>query len=183
MADTREAAPWDNSVARSYRPAEIYAFRFQSRIAANVNTNQALSDPDAGGRSSLPDQLPYLTAEIGGGIEDTYHRRPVIAPDDIASIFPVMLGSGVNAYGMYMFQGGENPDGTLSTLQESQETEDTSNDLPIKSYDFQAPLGESGQESASFRKLKVFQYFLNDFGGDLAADDCARARDVHAVFA
>jgi beta-galactosidase len=29
-------------------------------------------------------------------------------------------------------------------------------------------LGEFGQERASFRKLKVFQYFLNDFGAELA---------------
>jgi hypothetical protein len=66
-----------------------------------------------------------------------------------------------------MFQGGENPDGRLSTLQESQAT-DYPNDVPIKSYDFQAPLGEFGQERPSFRKLKVFQYFLNDFGAELA---------------
>jgi hypothetical protein len=80
---------------------------------------------------------------------------------------PVMLGSGVNLYGTYMFHGGENPDGRLTTLEESQDT-DYPNDLPIKSYDFQAPLGEFGQERASLRKLKVFDYFLNDFGADLA---------------
>jgi hypothetical protein len=78
-----------------------------------------------------------------------------------------MLGSGVNLYGTYMFHGGENPDGQLTTLQESQQT-GYPNDLPIKSYDFQAPLGEFGQERASLRKLKVFDYFLNDFGADLA---------------
>jgi hypothetical protein len=66
-----------------------------------------------------------------------------------------------------MFQGGENPEGKLSTLQESQAT-GYPNDLPVKSYDFQAPLGEFGEERASFRKMKVFQYFLNDFGKDLA---------------
>jgi hypothetical protein len=78
-----------------------------------------------------------------------------------------MLGSGVNLYGTYMFQGGENPDGKLTTLQESQAT-GYPNDLPIKSYDFQAPLGEFGDERASLRKLKIFHYFLNDFGSDLA---------------
>ena len=54
-----------------------------------------------------------------------------------------------------------------TTLQESQAT-GYPNDLPIKSYDFQAPLGEFGEERASLRRLKVFQYFLNDFGADLA---------------
>lgn len=157
-------APWDSSIAK-LPPAEVYAFRFQSRVAANVN-----DDRDRGAPGSLPsasDSVPYLTAEMGGGIEDTYHRRPVIAPDDIAAMLPVMLGSGVNFYGTYMFQGGENPDGKLSTLEESQST-NYPNDLPIKSYDFQAPLGEFGQERASIRKLKVFDYFLNDFGADLA---------------
>jgi beta-galactosidase len=158
------AAPWDGSIGK-LPPPEIYAFRFQSRVAANVNT--AGEQGARGAQPAAQDSLPYLTAEIGGGIEDTYHRRPVIAADDIAAIFPVMLGAGVNLYGTYMFQGGESPDGKLSTLQESQAT-GYPNDLPIKSYDFQAPLGEFGQERASLRKLKVFQYFLNDFGADLA---------------
>jgi len=158
------AAPWDSSIGK-LPPAEVYAFRFQSRVAANVNTDRARGEPDAA--KIGPGNLPYLTAEIGGGIEDTYHRRPVIAPDDIAAMFPVMLGSGVNLYGTYMFHGGENPDGARTTLEESQET-GYPNDLPIKSYDFQAPLGEFGEERTSLRRLKVFQYFLNDFGAELA---------------
>lgn len=157
-------APWDNSMAK-LPPAEVYAFRFQSRVAANVNTDSARGEPDAARIG--PGNLPYLTAEIGGGIEDTYHRRPVIAPDDIAAMVPVMLGSGVNLYGTYMFHGGENPDGARTTLEESQAT-GYPNDLPIKSYDFQAPLGEFGEERTSLRRLKVFQYFLNDFGAELA---------------
>ena len=93
---------------------------------------------------------------MGGGIQDTYHRRPVIQPDDVAAMVPVMLGSGVNLYGTYMFQGGENPDGKLTTLQESQGT-NYPTDVPVKSYDFQAPLGEFGQEREVFRKLKGLQ--------------------------
>jgi hypothetical protein len=117
--------------------------------------------------TSIQAPLPYFSAEIGGGLQNTYHRRLVVHPDDIAAMFPVMLGSGVNLYGTYMFQGGENPGGKLSTLQESQAT-GYPNDVPVKSYDFQAPLGEFGEERDSFRKMKVFQYFLNDFGEYLA---------------
>lgn len=156
-------APWDGSI-RKLPPAEVYAFRFHSRVTANANAG---TDGPAAAQTNAQDAVPYLTAEIGGGIEDTYHRRPVIGPDDIGAMFPVMLGSGVNLYGTYMFQGGENPDGKLSTLQESQKT-GYPNDLPIKSYDFQAPLGEFGQERVSLRKLKVFQYFVNEFGAELA---------------
>ena len=157
-------APWDSSTSK-LPPSEVYAFSFQSRVSANMGAIGGSGQTDA--ESNTQNSLPSLTAEIGGGIEDTYHRRPVIHPDDIAAMFPVMLGSGVNLYGTYMFQGGENPTGKLTTLQESQTT-GYPNDVPIKSYDFQAPLGEFGEERASFRKLKVFQYFLNDFGDVLA---------------
>jgi beta-galactosidase len=150
-------APWDVSLG-AWPPAEVYAFRLHSRIAANIAP--AADDPSS-------ELVPFLSAELGGGNEDTYHRRPVIQPDDVAAIVPVMLGSGVNLLGTYMFQGGENPDGQRTTLQESQAT-GYPNDVPVKSYDFQAPLGEFGQERASFRKLKVFNYFLNDFGSTLA---------------
>jgi hypothetical protein len=157
-------APWDTSSGK-LPPSEVYAFRFHSRVASNMGAigGAAASKAD----TSAQAQLPYLTAEIGGGLEDTYHRRVVVHPDDIAAMYPVMLGSGVNLYGTYMFQGGENPAGKLSTLQESQIT-GYPNDVPVKSYDFQAPLGEFGDERDSFRKMKVFQYFLNDFGDYLA---------------
>ena len=157
-------APWDSSLNK-LPPAEVYAFRFQSRVAANMGAMGSASANAS--QSRAQETLPYLTAEIGGGIEDTYHRRPVISADDIGAMFPVMLGSGVNLYGTYMFNGGENPEGKLTTLQESQAT-GYPNDLPVKSYDFQAPLGEYGEERASLRKMKVFQYFLNDFGSELA---------------
>lgn len=156
-------APWDASTAK-LPPSEVYGFRFRSRVASNMGAIGAIADGDD---KSAKEPLPYFTAEIGGGLQNTYHRRLVVHPDDIAAMFPVMLGSGVNLYGTYMFQGGENPEGKLSTLQESQAT-GYPNDVPIKSYDFQAPLGEFGEERESFRKMKVFQYFLNEFGEYLA---------------
>ncbi|HEY3706695.1 MAG TPA: beta-galactosidase [Terracidiphilus sp.] len=157
-------APWDASTTK-LPPSEVYAFRFHSRVASNMGVIGAAAGD--GEDTSATAHLPYFTAEIGGGLQNTYHRRLVVHADDIAAMFPVMLGSGVNLYGTYMFQGGENPDGKLSTLQESQAT-GYPNDLPIKSYDFQAPLSEFGEERESFRKMKVFQYFLNDFGDYLA---------------
>lgn len=157
-------APWDASLEK-LPPSEVYAFRFGSRVSGNMGM---MGDKTAvASISSKTSDTPFITAEMGGGVQDTYHRRPVIQPDDVAAMVPVMLGSGVNLYGSYMFQGGENPEGKLTTLQESQAT-GYPNDLPIKSYDFQAPLGEFGQEREVFRKLKVFQYFLDDFGADLA---------------
>jgi hypothetical protein len=82
-------------------------------------------------------------------------------------MIPVMIGSGVNLLGYYMYQGGENPDGKLNTLQESQRT-DYPTDVPVKGYDFQAPLGEFGQMNVTMRELKLYHYFLQDFGAQLA---------------
>ncbi len=154
-------APWDSSIT-ALSPNEVYMFRFRNRVAGDTGDIDETRETNASGWNT-----PFLTAELGGGVQDTYHRRPLIEPDDIAAMLPVMLGSGANLYGYYMFQGGENPDGRLTTLQESQAT-GYPTDVPMKSYDFQAPLSEFGEERASFRKLKVFHYFLNDFGSELA---------------
>ncbi|MGA8149334.1 MAG: beta-galactosidase [Terriglobales bacterium] len=120
---------------------------------------------------NVPDErlshYPYFVAEGGGGMEPAYHRRPVISADDVAASMLTHLGSGTNLYGYYMFHGGANPEGKRSTLQESSAT-DYPNDLPVISYDFQAPLGEFGQMRPSFRQLKPFHLFLRDFGDSLA---------------
>jgi hypothetical protein len=112
-------------------------------------------------------KYPYLMAEAGGGMEMAYHRRPVVTPNDIASMLVCKVGSGANQYGYYMFHGGTNPEGKLAHLQEEQVTGGW-NDLPVKSYDFQAPLGEFGQMHVSFRRLKLFHQFLQSYGDALA---------------
>jgi beta-galactosidase len=60
-----------------------------------------------------------------------------------------------------------NPDGKLSTFQESQAS-GSLNDLPLKGYDYQAPLGEFGQVHPVFSDLKILHLFLHDFGAQLA---------------
>ena len=156
------AAPWADS-AKKLPPSEVYAFRFTNRVAG--------SEGASGGRGQNGDSsyrgTPFLTAEVGDGNEDTYFRRPILSADDVAAIAPTMLGSGVNLLGYYMFHGGRNPDGGAETLQESQRT-GYPTDVPVKSYDFQAPISEFGQERESLRKLKLVNYFLNDYGAVLA---------------
>jgi beta-galactosidase len=155
-------APWDGS-AKALPANEVYAFRFDNRAAGSMG---AIGGRGQNAASSYKG-TPFLTAEVGDGIEDTYFRRPVVSADDVAAIAPIMLGSGANLLGYYMFHGGRNPDGGAITLQESQAT-GYPTDVPEKSYDFQAPLGEYGQEAASLRKLKLVHYFLQDFGSELA---------------
>ena len=159
-------APWDESTG-VLPAAEVYAFRFSSRVAANMGALGGPRISNPAHEAALRATVPFLTAEVGGGMEDTYHRRPIVSANDIAAIVPVFIGSGANLLGYYMYQGGTNPDGKLSTLQESQRT-NYPNDLPTKSYDFQAPLGEFGQMNPQLRKLKSIHYFLSDFAAELA---------------
>jgi hypothetical protein len=159
-------APWDEST-KVLPPADVYSFHFASRVAANMGDIGSNSAAVIRHDAELRSETPFLTAEVGGGIEDTYHRRPVLATSDVPATIPVMIGSGVNLLGYYMYQGGENPDGRLTTLQESQRT-GYPNDLPVKGYDFQAPLGEFGQMNATLRELKLDHYFLQDYGAQLA---------------
>ncbi len=140
---------------------------FQFHVGTPVGTAGIMQGTIPPAEEVAHSHYPRLTAELGGGMEDTYHRRVVVSPDDIASMALTTLGSGVNLVGYYMFHGGTNPDGKLTTLQESQAT-DYPNDVPVKSYDFQAPLGEFGQMNGSFLELKVLHQFVNDFGADLA---------------
>jgi len=110
---------------------------------------------------------PYLTAELGAGLQVTAHRRTVPFPQDIEAQTICMLGSGANLIGYYMYHGGFNPEGKYSTLQESKAT-GYNNDLPVKSYDFQTCIRQSGEINKSYGRLKKIHLLLQDFGGILA---------------
>lgn len=152
---------WSGSIGRE-PPNPVYLFNFR-RASGDMGAETAAS---MNARDGLG-HYPYFEAEAGGGMETSYHRRPLINPDDIAALTVTGLGSGVNLYGYYMFQGGANPQGKVTMLQESQAT-GYPNDLPVRSYDYQAPLGEFGQVRESYRKLKIIHLFLNAFGSELA---------------
>lgn len=86
--------PWYRTL-HQLPPQEVYEFRFGDRASGNMGTmGEAASTHE-----HYHYDYPFITAEMGGGIQDTYHRRPVIEPDDVAAIMPVMLGSGVNLSG------------------------------------------------------------------------------------
>jgi beta-galactosidase len=110
---------------------------------------------------------PYATAELGGGNQVTYHRRPIIQAKDVSSLAFTRTGSGANLLGYYMFHGGSNAVGNLSTLQESKATA-YPNDYSIINYDFFALIGEWGELRPSYHQLKILHLFLNDFGDQLA---------------
>ena len=156
---------WSDTTAELVDPEAAYLFRIDREAAAGI-----LQGAKAGGAAEPAIQMehyPVFTAERGGGMQVAYRRRPLIQTDDIAAMTVTGLGAGANLYGYYMFHGGSNPQGRLTTLEESRGNQEWS-DLPVVSYDFQAPLGEFGQMHGSFRRIKLIHQFVNEFGSDLA---------------
>jgi hypothetical protein len=125
--------------------------------------------PGEGGALDAPDaeEYPYLTCEIGGGMMNSYHRRILVNPKDIESTTLIRLGSGSTLPGYYMYHGGVNPEGRLTTLMESQAT-GYWNDMPVKNYDFQAPLGQYGQIRPQYHLLRRLHLFMHEWGSLLA---------------
>ncbi len=117
-----------------------------------------------------PDYLPYpyFTCELGAGNQISGHRRPIIDPLDGLAIVTASIASGSNLPGYYVFAGGSNPTGKFSTLEEDQIESGYWNEYPDISYDFQAPIHETGEIAPSYHKLKTLHYFLNQFGPELA---------------
>jgi hypothetical protein len=143
-------------------------FVFTSVRATGMVANEQLGVQKTG-RTADFDAHPYLTCEIGGGMPSSYHRRMALTPMDLLAAVMVKVGSGGNLAGYYMYHGGTNPDGKLSTLNENQATKMTNyNDLPVKSYEFQGPLGEFGQINPQYAMFRRLHLFLHDFGGLLA---------------
>ena len=113
-------------------------------------------------------RYPYLTCEIGVGNQISYHRRPILNQYDGLAIATTKTGSGSNLPGYYVFTGGSNPVGTLTTLEENQDETGYWNQYCDISYDFQASIGETGELAPSYHQVKKLHYFLNEFGDRLA---------------
>jgi hypothetical protein len=112
---------------------------------------------------------PYLTCELGGGMMSSYHRRINTSPMDVYTTALCKIGSGSNMPGYYMYHGGTNPDGKLSYLMESQSAPQFMwNDMPVKNYDFDAPLGACGEVRESYHLARELHMLLNDWGESIA---------------
>lgn len=157
---------WERSLSET--AGNYYkAFNFKSfRSSTSIATEQLGEQKER--LTAGDEQYPYFTCELGGGMMPAYHRRPYIYPEDAYSLAVVKLGSGSNLLGYYMYHGGTNPEG-IDYLNETQRTPATNyNDLPVKNYDFQAPLGEFGQRYPHYYTLRKLHLFLQDYGELLA---------------
>ena len=157
---------WERSLEETagnyYKAFNFKAFRSSTAIATEQlgDQKEKLNEGD--------EQYPYFTCELGGGMMPAYHRRPYVYPEDAYSMAIVKLGSGSNLLGYYMYHGGTNPDGK-TWLNEMQRTPATNyNDMPVKTYDFQAPLGEFGQYNPHYFMLRKLHLFMQDWGDILA---------------
>lgn len=157
-------APWENHMNR-LSPSPHYFFN-RMRDDSAIGTDLIAKTQSDGWQ--LPyERYPFATCELGGGIEVTHHRRPIIKPMDIYAVSLVKLGDGNNLVGYYMYHGGTNKIGELSTFNETKAT-GYPNDYPILSYDFQAPLSEYGEVREQYGLLNMLHMFVNDFGEEFA---------------
>lgn len=162
--------PWSSS--REQLPPSTHFFfnrmRNDSAIGADV-----ISQKGKDGWQLPYEDYPFATCELGGGIENTHHRRSIIDPMDIYALSLVKLGCGNNLIGYYMYHGGTNKTGRTS-FNESKAT-GYPNDYPVLSYDFQAPLSEYGEIRGHYRLLNMLHMFAADFGYMLAPMEAVEA--------
>ena len=155
-------APWDPRTTE-IEPSGNYVFTYERNDHA-IGCDFGMGE----GITFDADKFPYLTTELGGGLQVTQKRRPISHPKDIGALSLAKIGSGCNMLGYYMYHGGQNPEGKLTTLEENVAT-GSLNDMSVKNYDFRAPLGEYGFPNDTYDELKLLALFVHDFGEDLAA--------------
>jgi len=114
------------------------------------NTNDPKEHPDY-----PAENYPYACAEMGGGMFCSYYYRFIFPYKSVDAMTNIMMGSGCNFLGYYVFHGGTHPMGNTYMHE---------NQLPKFSYDYQAALGEFGQIRESYKRLKALFYFGQYFG-------------------
>ncbi len=160
---------WDESDT-AWPEFGVMHFTFNAErddLTVGADLRDSPVDSSAGGATSPDDPWPYATCELGGGMHIAYHRRPTVDPDDVAALALTKLGSGSGWQGYYLYHGVTQAIGDRSTTQESHAT-GYPNDLPIRDYDFGAPLGAAGGERPHFHKLRQQHLLIEQYGDRLA---------------
>ena len=182
---------WDKEIGECvgsyYKAFNFKGFRSSTAIGTDLLGKQEAKVGQG------DNDYPYFTCELGGGMATAYHRRPYIYAADAYSMALVKLGCGSNLLGYYMYHGGTNPESmTGITLNETQRTLGTANnDLPVKTYDFQCPIGEFGQMYPVYYRLRPLHLFMHDYAETLApmeatfpcAQDIGKGDDSHLRWA
>ncbi|WP_443936464.1 beta-galactosidase [Pedobacter sp. MW01-1-1] len=150
-------SPWSQSTKKLFKP-----MFFIKRLEGDSDIG---SDLFGKVDNRVRNNYPKLSAEIGSGMQVTYHRRVIVNPNDVVGVAFTKVASGLNGLGYYMYHGGVNPLGK-TTLHEGRAT-NSPNDVPVRNYDFQAPLGAMNIDAESNAEYRLLHLFLSDFGGQL----------------
>ena len=105
-----------------------------------------------------PESRPYACCEMMGGMMCSYKYRFQLDMRAVDALANTKLGSGCNLLGYYMYKGGTTPTGRRTPyLNEGQ--------VPKRSYDYQAAIGEFGQIRESYGRLRAIHSFCQLFSG------------------
>jgi hypothetical protein len=170
-------APWDQHLETN-APSVHYYFNPMRNDTA-IGADQ-IDQTTADGWQLPYDRYPFAMCELGGGLQNTHHRRYIIEPMDVYAMSLIKIGDGCNLPGYYMYHGGTHQTGALSTFQESRAT-GYPNDYAILNYDFQAPLSQYGEVRGSYRLLNMLHLFVQEWGDQLAPMEYVPAEN-EAVF-
>lgn len=151
---TEPDAPWDDTFRAHYFFSHVWD---DPGVGADVRATQGFGETTADAAAS---GFPPATCELAGGMATAYHRRPWPSGRDIAALAHIKIGNGSAWQGYYMYAGGTNP---ALHLEESQAT-GYPNDMARLSYDFHAPIGQSGDLGESSALLRTQHAFLDAFG-------------------
>ncbi len=150
--------PWTGKGKEEIPTGNFEYFTF-NRLSDNIGTDIIKLEGEVETISGETNDSPFFTCEIGVGTTAFYHRRAVVPEEMAGEMINLRLGCGANMMGYYMYAGGTNPVGQLTTMESSG---------PRISYDYQAPVREYGTLGKVMPEVKKYNYFMNDFGTELA---------------
>ena len=150
--------PWI-SFGNKENPTTDQEFFTYNRISDNIGNDFIKTNAKVETLDNDTNESPYFTCEVGLGTPNYYKRRAVVTEEMAGENINLRLGCGVNLMGYYMYVGQTNPIGEQYT---------TARATARINNDYQAPIREFGQPGVALKESKKLNYFMNDFGSELA---------------
>ena len=149
--------PWVTN-GREMTPPTAFEFFTYNRVSDNIGTDIVKVEGEIESLGGAACESPFFTCEIGVGTTTFYNRRAVVPEEMAGENINLRLGCGANLMGYYMYVGGTNPVGKKNVFANN----------PSIGYDYQAPIREFGTLGVVMKETKKLNYFMNDYGRELA---------------